>query len=106
MATINYQNLTIDEINAELQQGGKFVTYTWVVSIVVMTFKRPSKTIYFLKHDDHAIKFGWPYLLLSFFLGWWGIPWGPIYTIQAIYNSFVGEDITNEVLDVLNGNGE
>src|SRR5207244_4686260 len=23
--------------------------------------------------------------LVSGFLGWWGIPWGPVYTIQALF---------------------
>ena len=103
---LNVQNLTVDEINDELNKGGKFVTFTWTVSIVVMTFKRPSNTIFFLKHDDYAIKFGWPYLLLSLVLGWWGIPWGPIYTIQAMYHSFTGVDVTQEVLDSLKDDKE
>ena len=27
---------------------------------------------------------------ITWVLGWWGIPWGPIYSIQAIYNNMVG----------------
>jgi hypothetical protein len=35
--------------------------------------------------------------------GWWGIPWGPIYTIQSVYkNSKGGIDITPSVVETLN----
>jgi len=26
-----------------------------------------------------------PFTLLSLLLGWWGNPWGPIYTIQSLW---------------------
>jgi hypothetical protein len=40
-----------------------------------------------------------PFTLLSLVLGWWGIPWGPIYTIQSVVINFQGgKDVTKEVL--------
>jgi hypothetical protein len=30
------------------------------------------------------------YTLISALFGWWGIPWGVIYTPQAIYRNFCG----------------
>lgn len=94
-----YQRLTIDELNYVLQDGGRFVIYTWTLSFLIMTQKRPSKDVYLLRKDEYAIKHGWPYLLASLFLGWWGIPWGPIYTIQSIFYAFTGKDVTQEVID-------
>ena len=42
---------------------------------------------------------GMTYILISVLLGWWGIPWGPIWTIQSLYiNLKGGKDITSEVL--------
>lgn len=42
------------------------------------------------------------YTLLTFFVGWWGIPWGPIYSIGAFITNFKGgKDVTNEVLAAL-----
>ena len=99
---VELQNLSIEEIKEELSKGGKFVTYSWTLSVILMTYKRPANKIYFLKHNDSAIKFGWPYLLLSLILGWWGIPWGPIYTVQAIYQSFTGIDVTDEMIKSIN----
>ena len=37
--------------------------------------------------------------LLSLFLGWWGFPFGPIFTIWALVVNFGGgRDVTHEVL--------
>ena len=40
-----------------------------------------------------------PYALLSAVLGWWGIPWEPIYTVQSIASNIKGgKDVTQQVL--------
>lgn len=84
---------SVSEINEYLAEGARFVRFTYVISIVVMTFKRESQ-IYFIRKDDTAFAKGWPYSLLSFLLGWWGIPFGPIYTIAALITNFKGRDVT------------
>jgi hypothetical protein len=89
-----------NEIKSELERGAKFVIFTYCFSIIVVTFRR-SSDIYFVRSRESAIKYGWPWLLISFVFGWWGIPWGPIYTIQAIFRSFSGKDVTLEVLESL-----
>ena len=90
--------LSLSDINAEIQNGAKFVTFSYCISIVFMTFKR-SSDIYFIKTGDSAFKKGLPFTLISLFLGWWGIPWGPIYTLGSfITNLGGGKDITQEVL--------
>ena len=84
-------------LQQELQQGGKFVMYQYCISLLIITFKR-SSNIYFISHSDNAVVKGLPFTLLSLVLGWWGIPWGPIYTIQSIWVNFNGgKDVTNEV---------
>jgi hypothetical protein len=85
-------------LQQEIQQGGKFVIYQYCFSLLVITFKRPSN-IYFISHEANAVIKGLPFTLLSLLLGWWGIPWGPIYTIQSIWINFKGgRDVTNEVI--------
>lgn len=92
------EGLTLADINNEIQQGGKFVVYSYCISIIIMTFKRPTD-IHFIKSTDNAFLKGLPYALVSLILGWWGIPWGPIYTIWAVVEDFGGgKDITDEVL--------
>jgi hypothetical protein len=85
-------------LQQELQQGGKFVMYQYCISLLIITFRR-SSNIYFISHEDNAVVKGLPFTLLSLVLGWWGIPWGPIFTIQAIWVNFSGgKDVTQEVL--------
>ncbi len=86
------------ELQQELQRGAKFVTYQYCVSILILTFKRFSN-IYLVRAAESRVTKGLGFSLLSFFLGWWGIPWGPIYTVQALWVNFNGgKDVTNEVL--------
>jgi len=86
------------ELQQELQQGGKFVLYQYCISLLVITFKR-SSSVYFIRHEENAVVKGLPFTLLSLVLGWWGIPWGPIYTIQSIWVNFGGgKDVTNEMM--------
>jgi hypothetical protein len=100
----NIEGLSTEDINRELSNGGKFIVYQYCVSIIVMTFKRSSE-IYFVKAGDTLVKQSVGFTMLSFVLGWWGIPWGPIYTIGAIYTNLTGgKDVTQEVLSSINSN--
>lgn len=92
------EGMSLADINDEIQKGGKFVSYTYCISIIVMTFKRGSD-IYFIRSHESAVAKGLPYTLLSLVMGWWGIPWGPIYTIGALVTNLGGgKDLTKEIL--------
>jgi hypothetical protein len=83
------------------RSGAKFVFYQYCVSILIMTFRRPSD-IYFVRAGENAVAKGLPYTLLSLVAGWWGIPWGPIYTIGSVVTNLGGgKDVTQEVLSSL-----
>lgn len=98
----NMEGLTVADVNRELQNGGRFVMFQYCISIIVMTFRRGSD-IYFIRADESAAKYSWQYSLLTFVLGWWGIPWGPIYSIGSLYTNFSGgKDVTQEVLASMN----
>ena len=98
----NIEGLTVDQINNDLAQGGKFVIYTFTISIIVMTFKRPSD-IYFVRAGESGVVKGLPFIFLSLVLGWWGIPWGPIHTIGSlITNLGGGKNVTQEMLSSIN----
>lgn len=93
------EGLTLSDINEEIQQGAKFVSYTYCVSIIFMTFKRPTD-IYFIKHNESPVVKGLPFFFVSLIFGWWGIPWGPIYTIGSLFTNISGgKDITTEILE-------
>jgi hypothetical protein len=93
--------MTSADLQTELQRGGKFVIYQYCISVLVMTFKR-SSGIHFIKAGESAAARGLSYTAISFFCGWWGIPWGPIWTITTIANnSSGGRDVTSEVRSAL-----
>lgn len=97
MKIIGVEGIAVADLEQELQRGARFVIYQYCISIVVMTFKRGTD-IYFVRADQNRVVRGLPWTLLSLLLGWWGIPWGPIYTIQALYlNLGGGRDVTDQV---------
>ncbi len=90
-------NLTPAELEAELAAGGRFVFYEFCISFVVLTLRRPTR-IRYLGPRDHGVVRGLPYVLLSLLLGWWGLPWGIIYTPFTIFTNLCGgHDVTDQV---------
>ncbi|HTB32928.1 MAG TPA: hypothetical protein VK808_12945 [Bacteroidia bacterium] len=91
------EGMTAKDIDIQLQSGAKFVIYMYCVSIVVMSFKRYSD-VYFILPGEKASKHSTPFTLLALFFGWWGIPWGPIWTITALSTNLQGgKDVTAQV---------
>lgn len=74
---------SIPQLQQELQQGAKFVMYQYCISLLVVSFKRWSM-VYFINHKESASRKGLPFTLLTLVMGWWGLPWGPIYTVQTL----------------------
>lgn len=95
------EGLTVAQLQSEVANGGKFVVYTYCISVILLSFKR-SSSIYFVKAGENAFVKGLPFTLLSAVLGWWGIPWGIIYTIGALVTNISGgKDVTADVMKVL-----
>jgi hypothetical protein len=92
------EGMTRDQLKFELQRGGRLVLYYYCISLIIMTFRRPSG-VYFLRAGENAVLKGMRWSVLTLLLGWWGIPWGPIYSVQSLaVNLGGGKDITAEVL--------
>ncbi len=81
--------LSDEEILWELRNGAKFVVYHYCVSVIVVSFFRVSQ-VHFIRSNESAIWRGMKYTLLSLLLGWWGVPFGPIFTIIAIVINLCG----------------
>jgi len=90
--------MTPHEIKAAVDAGARFVFFQFCISALVITFKRPSP-IYFLQPGEGTFVRQLPFTLISLVGGWWGIPWGPIWTISTtITNLSGGKDVTHEIL--------
>jgi hypothetical protein len=86
-----------DEIRFEVQRGARFIFFYYSVSVLVMSFRRASP-VYFIRAGETALSKGLPWTLLTLVAGWWGIPWGPIYTVQSLVVNFKGgKDVTAEL---------
>jgi hypothetical protein len=97
MSIVGLEGLSTGEINEELRRGARFVVFEYCISIIVLTFKR-SSAIHFVRSDEGTFGKGLGYTLLSLTLGWWGFPWGIIYTISTVAtNCAGGRDVTSEV---------
>jgi hypothetical protein len=69
-----------------------------------MTFNNPTD-IYFIKPGKSRFTPAIGYFFINLLLGWWGIPWGPIYTIGNFITMIGGgTDVTQEVMGQLNQN--
>ena len=96
------EGMTTAEINQELAQGAKFVLYQYCISVLVMTFRRGTD-VYFIKSGENAVGKGMGWTVLTLLLGWWGIPWGPIYTVGSLITNFGGgKNVTAEILAAVN----
>ena len=101
MKIIGIDGMSVEELNEELQRGAKFVIYEYCVSLVVVTLKQPSN-VHFIRAGESGVGRGLPFTALSLVFGWWGIPWGPIYTIWALAVNFGGgKDVTGAVVGAL-----
>lgn len=79
----------------------RLAAFPYVVSIILVTLRRSWSGLYCRQCRQTATlqaKF------LSFLFGWWGFPWGPIYTLGALFGSndgFVPADANAQYLKQL-----
>ena len=77
------------ELSLELERGGKFVIFQYCISAIVVTFKR-SSDIYFVRANENPVRKGIGFTIITLLFGWWGIPWGPIFTLQVLAHNLSG----------------
>ena len=97
----NIDGLSASDTQQAVQEGGKFVYYACTISFLIITF-RDTSSVYLVRPGDQVIPKLYIFTALSFLFGWWGIPWGPKYTIQALRTNLKGgKDVTREVMSVV-----
>lgn len=97
------ENLSPQQLSQEVQRGAKFVVFEYCISLLIVTLRR-STGIYFIRAGESSAAVSAKFTALSLILGWWGFPWGPIYTIAVLYTNLKGgRDVTMEVMNALDG---
>ena len=98
MKIIGIDGMTVQQVQDAVARGGRFVIYQYCFSIIVMTFRRGSD-IHFVPPGKSAAAKGAQYIATSLVAGWWGIPWGPIWTLTTVFKNLGGGvDVTRQVL--------
>lgn len=98
---IGTEDMTVADVEWGVRDGGKFVIYQYCFSILIMTFRR-SSSIYYIPPRGNGFLKHLPFTLISLIVGWWGIPWGFIYTPWVIISNLSGgKDVTKEVMQAM-----
>lgn len=93
--------LTIEQIRAEVSKGAKLVAYSYVISILVISLKN-YRAVHLVRTGESIFSKMFGTFLVTFLLGWWGIPWGIIWTIGSLYNNLTGgTNLTEEIMNSL-----
>jgi hypothetical protein len=101
MKIVGIERMSAQDLHDAVARGGRFVVYQYCISVLVMSFRR-SSSVHFVPPGASAAKKGAPFTLLSLVAGWWGIPWGPIWTISTVFkNSSGGVDVTSGVMQAI-----
>jgi hypothetical protein len=101
MKIIGLEGLSHEELAQQLDRGAKFVMYLYCISALVLTFSR-STNVYFVRSDESRLVKGLSWTALSLAFGWWGFPFGLIFTPIAVGRNLLGgTDVTDEVVAML-----
>lgn len=88
-----------------VDQTLRATSFIYTFSIIVMTFRRGSGGVFC---GSCRKKEGLKYSAVSAIFGWWGIPWGPVYTLQALGRNSAGgyqdKELNAELLQAVASN--
>jgi len=93
--------LAPEALEQAIAAGGRIVFFEYCISLIFVSLRRQTQP-YFLKAGETGLLLGLRYAFLSLLLGWWGVPWGIIYTPLTLISDLSGGcDITSEVREML-----
>lgn len=81
MGTATYEDTNIS-LETETTQ------FQACISALIITTRNPSRHLIIGHHRIFLT--GLVYSLVTLALGWWGIPWGPVYTAQTLWRNLKG----------------
>lgn len=88
----------------------EMVAYTYVISVIVLTYRKSTRYYFKEAEAGKALAAKILCILCNLIVGWWGIPWGPIWTIKetfcnlinkntVMWGTFAGKPVENSDLD-------
>ena len=99
----NIEGLSAADLKNEVNGGARFVYFAYTISLLFVTF-RDTSSVYMIRSGENTVAKGFLFTIVSFLIGWWGIPFGPKFTVQAIRTNLRGgKDVTDEVMGVVDG---
>lgn len=92
----NPADYTEAELRGEIERGARLVVYSYCVSFLVVTLRRSTRA-YVIHPGASGFGCALPWVLVSLLFGWWGFPWGIIYTPAALWRTISGgTDLTDD----------
>lgn len=94
---------SVRDVVSGVTAGGRLVVFQYVFSLLVISFRR-NTPIHYLPPGSTGVGPAFRWSLIPLCFGWWGIPWGIIFTIGAVWrNTAGGVDVTEPILAQLIG---
>jgi hypothetical protein len=95
-----------EELRARLTSGARCVRFEYSFSLAFFTVRRQSP-VYFTESWQERYLIGLRFTLLALVLGPWGVPWGVLWTVWAVWvNTTGGADCTEAIVCWLDARGE
>lgn len=93
------RNLSLEELKQKIENGCQFIVFEYCISLFfAVTLRRYSPAILIDSHRSSS-KYKRKYNMLSSLFGWWGIPWGPYYTVKSFRaNNKGGINVTDDIM--------
>jgi hypothetical protein len=96
MAIRGAEGMNDRDLGALIDQGARVVVFSYCVSLLILTLRRNATVL--VRPGQTVANAALPYTLLSLFVGWWGFPFGLIFTpIAIMQNLNGGTDVTAQV---------
>jgi hypothetical protein len=95
--------MTAAQIQDAVNGGARFVVFSYTFSALIVTFRR-SSPIQFIRAGESAVKRSLPWTMTSLLLGWWGFPFGLVFTPMSLWTNLNGgKDVTQAILTRIYG---
>lgn len=92
--------MTLEDLESAVANGARFVRFPYCFSVIILSFRRAF--VHYLPPGVSGGGPAWAAAAISGTVGWWGFPWGIIFSIGSLFtNALGGSDITRDIMTSL-----